>query len=193
MEILVAELNSSIQTAYAEPVDSWNTSGTIIVQRYVKDIAKPKFTYNAANKKVYLEMQGKMSIRFTENLREILGFTEHDHLFNTRRRPRIFRADRTADIECGLHALYVYCDILEHVPVGDTSAPLLRILDIVGESGSMIRRSYEKPRYVPLQKKHFGSLEMHIRDSHGNKIPFESGTVVITLHFRQTKNNYYLA
>jgi len=28
-----------------------------------------------------------------------------------------------------IHSVYVYCDILEHVAVGDTKAPLLRIVD----------------------------------------------------------------
>ena len=30
-----------------------------------------------------------------------------------------------------INSVYIYCDILEHVTVGDTKAPLLRIVDKV--------------------------------------------------------------
>ena len=38
-------------------------------------------------------------------------------------------AERHLNLNEDIHSVYVYCDLLEHVPVGDTKAPLLRIVD----------------------------------------------------------------
>ena len=58
-----------------------------------------------------------------------------------------------SDINGGIHSLYIYCDLLESVPVGDIEAPLLRVVDGRGKHGKMQSRYFEKPRYIPLQKK----------------------------------------
>ena len=192
MQDIIVELNKVLGQAYAEPVEDWREGDT---NYYVNQEARPMFTFNPATNKVSVLVHGKTAMWFSPNLRQILGLTDkkHEIMHNRRKRPKNIEAERTSDVECGRHALYVYCDLLECVPVGDTAAPLLRIVDIDGQHSTMVHRCYERPRYVPLQKKHFGSLEIHIRDSFGEKIPFESGTVVVTLHFRKTKGNYFLA
>ena len=106
--------------------------------------------------------------------------------------PYMFKGDKVADINRGLTALYIYCDILEYVSVGDTKAPLLRIVPVDGRNGESIYKVFGEPRYIPLQKKNFQSIEINIRDDIGNPIPFETGKLVVTLHFRQTKRKYFL-
>jgi hypothetical protein len=66
---------------------------------------------------------------------------------------------------------------MECVPVGDTTARLLRIVEISGQKGEMVHIQYDRPRYVPLQKKEFDSIEIDIRDDSGERIPFDSGKV----------------
>ena len=95
-------------------------------------------------------------------------------------------------MEGGLHALYVYCNVLECVSVGDTMAPLLRIVAVKGSRGEMTYIQYDQPRYIPLQKKTFDSIEIDIRDDTGESIPFDSGKLIVTLHFRRAKNAYFL-
>jgi len=81
---------------------------------------------------------------------------------------------------------------LEHIPVGDTKAPLLRIVHTASKSGDIVHMIYEKPLYVPLQQKNFDSIEIDIRSDTGNPIPFEYGKVIVTLHFRLSKSPYLL-
>lgn len=88
--------------------------------------------------------------------------------------------------------MYVYCDVLEHVLVGDTKSPLLRIVQVDGKGNDTVHARYEKPIYVPLQKKHFESIEIDIRTDTGKPIPFEYGKVIVTLHFRLRKIPYLL-
>jgi hypothetical protein len=96
------------------------------------------------------------------------------------------------DLQAGIHALYVYCDLLQFTHVGDIKAPLLQVVNSGGEAGDVITRYYERPRYIPLQKKNFDSIQILIRDDLGEKIPFETGKVLLTLHFRRAYNQYLL-
>jgi hypothetical protein len=78
------------------------------------------------------------------------------------------------------------------VIVGDTKAPLLRSVGITGQQGSTVRHLFEKPMYVPLQKKHFESIEIDIRTDAGEVVPFQYGRSMVTLHFRKSRDLYFL-
>ena len=105
---------------------------------------------------------------------------------------RTWEGDFVADINRGINSLFVYCDLLEYVPVGDTKAPLLRTVDASGKNGEIIHRTFDQLRYIPLQKKNFDTIEILIRDDLGQPVAFESGKLVVTLHFREAKSKYYL-
>jgi len=50
--------------------------------------------------------------------------------------------------------LFVYCDVPEHVVVGDVMAPLLRIVDMKRkQTYDRMHQVLNPPLYVPLQKK----------------------------------------
>ena len=102
------------------------------------------------------------------------------------------KGDRPCNLQTGIHALYIYCDLLQFTHVGDVKAPLLRVVDSGEEIGGVVTRYYERPRYVPLQKKSFDSIQIVIRDDLGEKIQFESGKVLLTLHFRRVQNQYLI-
>ena len=98
----------------------------------------------------------------------------------------------TYNTEVNCQSLFVYCDILEHVIVGDTKAPLLCSISVSGKHGDIVREIYDKPMYVPIQKKHFESIEIDIRTDFGEPVPFVNGKSLMTLHFRMSKNPYFL-
>ena len=81
---------------------------------------------------------------------------------------------------------------MQFTHVGDIKAPLLRVVDSGGGTGDVVTRYYERPRYIPLQKKNFEAIQIVIRDDLGEKIQFESGKVLLTLHFRRAYNKYLL-
>jgi len=178
---LVDVLNSSIAKAYRDPLRSHNS-----IIRYIDESQWPKIRLNKQNRCIYITTPNDMIIRFTEKLSNILGMDEQAVY------EPFFTGERSCDIDGGLHALYVYCDVLECVPVGDTMAPLLRIVAVKGPRGDMTHIQYDQPRYFPLQKKIFDSIEIHIRDDAGKPIPFDSGKLIVTLHFRQVRDTYFL-
>ena len=86
-----------------------------------------------------------------------------------------------------VESLFVYCDVLEPRVVGDSQVPLLRIVPVEGGNGELVTRIYENVHYVRLQRKTFQTIEINIRDRAGVNVPFEAGTLNVTLHFRQRK------
>ncbi|KAG8239543.1 hypothetical protein J437_LFUL019262 [Ladona fulva] len=77
------------------------------------------------------------------------------------------------------HQILIYCDIVEQQFIGDTCAPLLRMVNMETRKyvyGSQKLISFDSPHYVPLMRREFDNIEIDLRDDAGNRIPFEFGT-----------------
>lgn len=84
--------------------------------------------------------------------------------------------------------MFVYCDVVSDSLVGDTKAPLLRVVNSRVSShpyGATCTVSYERPFYLPVNKLRFQTLEIVIRDRIGQKVSFSHGTLICVLHFRR--------
>jgi hypothetical protein len=161
----------------------------------------PRIKYSKLSKKVYFTVPGESYFIFSPSLVSILGIGSSQNPFDLAsiKEQRIdiaptytWKTEHVSDISSGINNLFIYCDVIESTVVGDTIAPLLRIVEAKGSVGEIITRTYDDPRYVPLQKKNFDSIEIDIRDQLGSPIQFETGRVIVTLHFRRTQNPYYL-
>ena len=56
----------------------------------------------------------------------------------------------------------------------------------------MLARTFERPHYVPLNKKIFDTISINIRNEAGDLVAFEHSKVIITLHFRHSKTQYFI-
>jgi hypothetical protein len=101
-----------------------------------------------------------------------------------------YTASSVCDLQRGFYSLFVYCDIVEPVVVGDVRAPLLRVVNISGKEGLTISRIYQNVQYLPIQRKQFDTIEIDIRDDTGEKVAFERGKVIVVLHFRRRRPSY---
>lgn len=94
-----------------------------------------------------------------------------------------------ANLHLGLPPqLFVYCDIIEPQIVGDVMTPLLRIIPLDPANyiyGANKMHVFTPPHYLPVMRREFDTIEIDIRSSTGQKIPFQFGTVCIKLHFRK--------
>jgi len=152
-----------------------------------------KFQYNAITKRVTADIHKGTSVHFSPTLGSMLGLgVRQNPIINTDETSLQWSANNACDINRGFSSIYVYCNVLEHIPVGDTKAPLLRIVHLSGKSGDNVHVTYEKPLYVPLQQKSFDSIEIDLRSDFGNSIPFQYGKAIVTLHFRRCKIPYLL-
>nr|DAC81411.1 TPA_asm: penton-2 [Rhodactis coral adintovirus] len=81
--------------------------------------------------------------------------------------------------------MYVYSDLVESQVVGDAQANVLRILVPRGQPGDLVAEEIKLPSYHRLRTSVFSSVAINIRGDTGDLIPFASGNVRVTLHFRR--------
>ena len=82
--------------------------------------------------------------------------------------------------------LMVYCDIAQSTPVGDTEAPLLRAVPVIGKHWENQCTTFSKIQYVPVSQKLVRSISVYIYTDYGQPVPFTAGRTVVTLQFRRS-------
>jgi len=109
------------------------------------------------------------------------------------------RADYPSDIQ-RLHTMMVYTNIIEHQIIGDTVAPLLRVIPLTtkikkfalsGMESSQISKVFTHPlQYKRVQVNTFHSINIDLYAENGLLIPFTGvGRTSLTLLFRYNDNN----
>ena len=83
-------------------------------------------------------------------------------------------------------SLYIYCDAIEDVMVGDVRAKLLRTVPVTGEHSGYVTASFTKIYYHPVRLGYISSIEVKICDDTGEKIMFGTTKTVVVLHFRKS-------
>jgi len=121
-----------------------------------------------------------LSIRFSESLAEILG-ADADVAYN---RNHAATSRRFSLVNGDIDSVYIYSDILEHVTVKDTKAPLFRIVDKDRKKRGNMHQTFNPILYMPLQKKNFDTVEVNIMSDSGRPVPFRYGKSFVVLEFR---------
>lgn len=191
---LNAQLEHIMQLSRA-PVSHYEYSKLRIIEKTKDRKYWPKIEYNSKKNKVEIALRPFQWITFTDGLRRAFGFKKASKTIKSiNDLPlTLFESERAIDLNANLQAFYVYCDIVEGVRLGDTESPLLRIVDTGSESaGHLARRHYQQPLYVPVRKKNFEQIEIKLLTDRGRPVPFESGRVIVTLHFRKSERNYFI-
>ena len=139
--------------------------------------------YNKYNQKIVVKTKGDVTVNLYDRIAELFGFDEDDSvIWGTE------KGSRVVDINL-VNSMFLY--IIDHHIVGNTRAPLLRIVNVEGNPGETITKLYDSPHYIPLKQKLVDTIEMDIRDDTGRAIPFVSGKVIVKLHFRKRHSAYF--
>jgi len=132
------------------------------------------------------QSQVKVSVVFSADLARLLGL-QADETWEQRGRNIGTRSEFTSNIR----SVYVFCDLLEHVPVGDTKTPLLRTVNKPNEFTENVHRVFNPTLYVPLQKKCFNTVEIDMMIHTGVPVPFLSGKSFVVLEFRRVTHPFF--
>jgi hypothetical protein len=152
-----------------------------------------KFSYSNVTKHTSAIVTRDTRILFSPIMCEMLGANVNQNpITNDNVTLLEWKSKDICNISRRFTSIFVYCNILEHILVGDTKAPLLRIVEAGGKSDDVIHIVYDKPLYVPVQQRNFDSLEIDLRTDTGHSVPFQYGRVIVTLHFRLRKIPYLL-
>lgn len=96
---------------------------------------------------------------------------------------------RPANLSNGLPSMLMfYSDICEPYVTGDVQSRLLRTVSLNMDDytyNGIKMKSFSPPMYIPLLFNAFQTIEIDIRDQHGKSIPFDFGTLTVTLHFKR--------
>jgi len=85
----------------------------------------------------------------------------------------------------GISEIFVYTNIIESHHVGDTVAPVLRVIPVLTENTEQIVKVYPSPLYFPVKKSFFDTIKIELRTSSGKEITFSGGKTVLVLSFRK--------
>ena len=100
------------------------------------------------------------------------------------------RAKNSFELNMGKNIMYIYSDVISHSLVGDVSAPLLRACNLpLLPHDNSIHLTFPDVHYKRVQKAEFDTISISINTEEGVPMPFQSGKVLITLHFRRINNN----
>lgn len=149
-----------------------------------ENASKVLFNFNPATKRVRIKMRKNIKVILYEGLAQILGFKPGE-IAASNDSDKIVFSSYVADPCAEFRVLMLYSDIVEPQVVGNLFAPLLRIINVTGQDGDVICVQYDRPHYLPVSRKQFDTIQIHIRSHTGNLTPFERGRSYVKLHFRQ--------
>lgn len=166
-----------------------------VMNQQIKDSFKPSQTTPIPNvpkahwrdflylrEVVMMSLPENITINMTKELSTVLGFVATQHCGGSDVHTY---ADHVADINESVGSLYVYLSVLEDRIVGDTRAPLLRLVPLLGMPGEVMFQTFTNIQYVPIKFNSFDHITVNIRNGVGKLVPFERGDVILTLHLRR--------
>jgi hypothetical protein len=139
-----------------------------------------RFTFNPMTLKMTIENPTRNWVTISDEFMKFLGFPNG---WPTPPRTSM-TATKMLDMNRGRNLMFIYCDAASHSIVGDVETPLLRVCNITGKDGEVIRTIFTHPHYIPLARHDFETIEINISDELGRPIPFMHGKSMITLHFK---------
>jgi len=189
---ITQQMNSLITRAMNKPYSVTLPNSMEVITYMPLDHTKwPQMKYIDPWRKVGVVLPPNSSLKVDKLLAVVLGWGVNP-LTNDGVSSTLLTGTNASDLYGGIHNIYVYTDIVENLVVGDSRAPLLRIVEAEGDYGDVLYQSFEIPHYIPVRKKRFDTIELDIRDVFGEPLSFESGALVVTLHFRRASDPYFL-
>lgn len=147
------------------------------------------FHYNKLYDRVYiLGLKVGESCYLSDGLREVLGYKENiiepepDNNFH-----------QTYGIEGPLvpglyyqwNSIFVYTDIVQRSRIGNTSAPILRILPRKTTNEEVISYSFQPLIYLDISRQNIEIVHFSFRTEKNNIIPINRGLISLTVEFRK--------
>lgn len=123
-------------------------------------------------------------------LAQLLGFNENEWFAqmdmgepeDSRMR---FKAERQGNMNSLYYNMFIYSSICTNSIVGNQYYPLLRTVNVQGEEGDYIHKTFENGHYVKLASDSLTRIDIRITNDQGELVKFTYGKVIVKLHFRK--------
>ena len=177
-------VESSIQPGYYEKVQDVINA---LHKAGLANLSDADLSYDDTSKRVTVKCGRHVVVKLRGDIARMFGF-----LNDTTIRASDEKGCTLALPKTGNQYFYVYTDIIKSQSHGDVVVPVLHTVAIKGEHGSYVSKNFERPHYVLLNKRIFDTISINIKDEAGDLVAFEHGKVIITLHFRHSKTQYFI-
>ena len=176
----------SIQPGYYEKVRIQDVIDALY-KAGLDNLTEVVLSYDDTSKRVTVKCGKRVVVKLRGDIARMFGF-----LNDTTIRACDEKGFTLALPKTGKQYFYVYTDIIKSQYHGDVVVLVLRTVTVKGEHGSYVSKNFERPHYVPLNKKIFDKISINIRDEAGDLLAFEHCKVIITLHSRRSKTQYFI-
>ena len=202
------KLSKSSDFYYLEPgpypsvTDIVEAMSTLIQERHnhSENCIRVKASRRTQKVQIYLANEGSGRAFFSTDLGHIFENNDANE-FGVMLRGKAPHKPEFADDIVRIHSLMMYANLIEYNIVGATKTPLLRRFPFISKpkSGDIITtgqymnyQTFSNPQFRSLLKKFFLSFHIDLRDTSGEKIPFESvGITRLVLMFRKASNIHF--
>lgn len=147
-----------------------------------------EFSFVKSLNRVKMQLHQNFTVEFGTILARLLGF-RHGVKYSD----AVVTAESRMRFRSLVRSIYVYCDLVEHVSVGDIKAPLLRIVNRTSNNGENVHHISNPVLYIPLQKKCFDSVEINLMTDSGVPVPFLLGKSFVVLESRRGAYKYFVS
>jgi len=192
-ELTINRLESRLEGHYIVPRGLYHSIDDLI--KTVNETSLKDHVTFTINRNGYVNAQrscthcinNEHTFYLSSTLARILGYDEGE--YNMSSDETFWVSSRPASLIRALPTtMFVYTDICESYITGDVRTPLLRTVPLDVESyvyGSVKYKSFSTSKYIPLLHTDLQTIEIDIRNEFGQPIPFEYGTLTVTLHFKR--------
>ena len=199
------KLSKSSEVYYLEPglyssiTDIVEAMNILIQERHnhSENCIKVKVSRRTQKIEIYLAKEGSGLAFFSTDLGHIFESNVGIEFEVMLRGNRPHKPEFAYDI-VRIHPFMIYTDLIEYNIVGDTKAPVLRCFPFISKlkSGDNITtglymncQTFSNLQFRPLLKSSFHSVNIDLRDTSGEKIPFVSvGITRLVLMFQKASN-----
>jgi hypothetical protein len=164
--------------------------------------------YDQLTNRLQIKMleEGSQLVLSDPDIRAVFGYSEHmarneiaKSSLSARKNAGWITGDYAPDLQ-RLHTALIYTDIIEHQIIGDTLAPLLRLIPLTGKlknneistmENTQVSRSFNLPlQFKKVQVNSFHSIQLQMYGENGKLLPFvDAGRTSATLLFRYNKHS----
>jgi hypothetical protein len=129
-----------------------------------------------------LELHGKFNVAISEILYPAVSLDSF--------KSKIEKSDKGVSAQAKEipSLMLIYSSVARESVVGDTRAPLLRVIPTHFTSkaqNTSTGQAFSPPYYLPVASNYFSEITVKITTQSGNPFPFPTGITLICLHFKQ--------
>ena len=158
---------------------------------HLEEGVRTRFRFDETSERVRIEVgSGEVVVIDNPRLRKMLGVKRGTTNFSNSRpggKMTVVMPKRV-DFNVNGTSMFVYTNVVELSPVGDSLVPLLRQvhLELDGEMETL-HRQYDKVHFFPVRVTTLDMIEIHLSNIYGDDMVFYGGESSAVLHFRRKR------